>query len=183
MLYAPARPAPKRHRRTRDYVGIVELEPAPLSLIGPPSSKLLIGLAARRWGVNEALLATPSRDPLVVAARHHAMWLLRAHRQLSLKRIGRLLGDCDHTTVLSGIARHVARMEGRVPAPFVWSPARVDNVVRFVRGGALLHEVPAHFPLSRTDLLRCPAYPRLKALAAIEWNYRMIERNQRARAE
>ncbi len=182
MPHDPRRRTPRKSRRPADFAGIVVENPVPLDLMALPSSRLLIALAARRWGVDEAMLASESRDTLVVAARHHAMWLLRTHRRCSLQQIGRLLGGRDHTTVISGIEKHIARMEGRVPVPFVWTPARIDSVVRFARTGAVLDDVVRNFKFSYADLYRCPSYPRLKALSGIEFSYRQIEAAQRGKA-
>lgn len=182
MPHDPNLRTPRKARRSADYADIVEVNPRALNLLGLPSSKLLIGFAARHWGVAEGLLASESRDRLVAVARHHAMWLLRTHRRCSLSQIGRLLGDRDHTTVINGIAKHIARMEGRVPLPFVWSPARIDSVARFARTGAVLHDIRRHFSVSTVDLYRHPGFRQIKAFAEVEHGYRKMEAARRRQA-
>lgn len=169
-------------RRAADYAGVVDVQLAPLNLLAPPSSKLLIRLAARKWGVTEEKLFSESRDALVVAARHHAMWLLRTHRCCSLPQIGRLLGNRDHTSVINGIAKHIARSEGRIPVPFVWTRARAENVSRFARTGAVLEDIKRHFAMTNADLYRHPAFPHLKALAEVEHSYRQMAIARRRKA-
>jgi Bacterial dnaA protein helix-turn-helix len=50
-------------------------------------------------------LAGRSRHARVTRARHEAMWLLREATDLSLPDVGRILGNRDHTTVLSGVRK------------------------------------------------------------------------------
>lgn len=52
-----------------------------------------------------------NRSPLVVVARHEAMYRIRNETPLSLPEIGMRLGGRDHTTVLHGARRHEERME------------------------------------------------------------------------
>lgn len=155
-----ARPSTKRE--PADYVGIVDLDPSPIDLLSRPSARLLMKLAARRWGVNAAMLPGPSRDSLLVVARHHAMWLIRTHTGMSLPGIGRMFGGRDHATVLSGIAHHLERVAGKRELPFVWTPQRASNVLRFARTGGTLQEIGRTFGLPRADLLRHPRYAELR---------------------
>ena len=175
MPHDPARRTPAKGRRFTDYAGVVDVRPVPRNLLSPPSGKLLIRLAARRWGVAEDMLTSESRDALVVAARHHAMWLLSTHRGYGISQIGRMLGDRDHTTVINGLAKHIARTEGRMRVPFVWTPGRADTVARFARTGAVLGDIKRHFSMTNADLYRHPAFPSLKALAEVEHSYRQME--------
>lgn len=49
-------------------------------------------------------------DQNIVRARHHAWWLIRHNTNWSLPRIGKYFGK-DHTTIISGVKRHAARMQ------------------------------------------------------------------------
>lgn len=170
-------------RKTIDFASIVELHPEPINLLAAPSAKLLVRLAARHWGVRADLLVGRSRDSLVVAARHHAMWLIRSHTSLSLPAIGRLFGGRDHATVLSGIASHHKRQSGERPSPFVWTPQRAHNVLRFARSGATLGEIGRAFALQDTELLRHPNYAELRRHAREHLSARMVLRALARKAE
>lgn len=165
----------KHDRNVVSYSRIVDIDPAPIDLCGRPSARLLIKLAARHWGVHTDLLPGPSRDGLVVAARHHAMWLMRTHTQMSLPQIGRMLGGRDHATVLSGIESHQKRMAGTMPAPFIWTPQRASNVLQLARTGATLGEIGRRLSLQYSELARHPHYATLKQHAFNALNARRIQ--------
>lgn len=78
---------------------------------GPePSPDAMVLDVAMRHGVTVADLKGPSRRRKIARARQAAMWVLRHHATLSLPKIGYLLGDRDHTTVMHGIAAHEGRL-------------------------------------------------------------------------
>lgn len=149
-------------RNVVSYSRIVDIDLAPVDLLARPSARLLVKLAARHWGVRAELLPGPSRDGLVVAARHHAMWLIRTHTRMSLPQIGQMLGGRDHATVLSGIASHQKRMAGAMPVPFIWTPQRASKVLQLARTGATLGEIGRSFSLQYSELARHPHYAALK---------------------
>lgn len=60
-------------------------------------------------------LKSDHRRRALVIARHEACWRLYREADLSLPRIGRFLGNRDHTTILHGIRQHEKRMaEGAI---------------------------------------------------------------------
>jgi chromosomal replication initiation ATPase DnaA len=74
--------------------------------------QLIAEVAARR-GLTVLDLKSERRGGGVAAVRHEVMWRLRSATALSLPAIGRALGGFSHTTVLRGVRRHQARLEGR----------------------------------------------------------------------
>lgn len=76
----------------------------------PPTGEEIIAVTAVAYGYTPGDLQGPSRKQRLVKARHMAMFLCRRHTDLSLPRIGRLLGGRDHTTVIHGIAKTKERM-------------------------------------------------------------------------
>ena len=96
---------------------IARQRPAPLPR---PIVELPRGLAAQvladvaeRHGLTVADLIGPRRLRHIAHPRQEAMFCLRACGW-TLPRIGRAIGDRDHTTVLHGIRAHQKRMaEGR----------------------------------------------------------------------
>ena len=92
----------------------------------------IIANVAERYGLTPDDLTGPDRRTRDVAyARHEAMAAIREARRLSLFQIGRIFSGRDHSTVLSGIQRHHARIAwgevlifaGRVEQPdlFAWA--------------------------------------------------------------
>lgn len=72
---------------------------------------LIIQRVAEKYGFTPADFAGPSRCRFVSYARHEAMAEIRTRRpHLSLPAIGRIFGNRDHTTVLSGIRDHHSRV-------------------------------------------------------------------------
>ena len=76
----------------------------------PPTGEEIIAVTAVAYGYTPGDLQGPSRKQRLVKARHMAMFLCRRHTDLSLPRIGRLLGGRDHTTVIHGIEKTKERM-------------------------------------------------------------------------
>lgn len=113
--------------------------------------------------ISEAVLGS-SQDKLVSAARQHAMWLLRTHLGISYWRIGRRMGR-DHATVRTGVEHHVARMQGRMHKPFVWTPEEVLRIERLLRDGLTLSGACREMGIARNDFYRCPDRYRIGRLA------------------
>ncbi|NIT03696.1 chromosomal replication initiator protein DnaA [Candidatus Saccharibacteria bacterium] len=63
----------------------------------------IVSTVCKRFNVEESAVKSEKRTRTVVTARHVAAYLLRDLSSLSLKDIGGLLGDRDHTTVLYGV--------------------------------------------------------------------------------
>jgi len=143
-----------RAKTDRSYV--VRLDHPPLDMLSGCSWRFLLQLAARRWNVDGDQLAGQSRDQLVCAARHHAMWLLRTHTRMSLPRIGKLFGGRDHTTVVSGIDAHIERAAGVRPSPFVWTHQAVRRYSRMLVDGKTVEAADRAMGLGLTDRWRCP---------------------------
>ncbi len=74
----------------------------PSSSSSPPSPQAIIDAVARYFNLSPATLSGPSRAKPAAEARHFAMYLLREDAQLSLKQIGHLLGNRDHSTIIHG---------------------------------------------------------------------------------
>ena len=77
----------------------------PLQSQERPTAEIILNLVSEHLHVSREHLAGPSRARDVTYARHIAMYLLRSISQRSLSDIGRLLGNRDHSTVLSGSRR------------------------------------------------------------------------------
>lgn len=78
--------------------------PADASAAGRnPSLRRIIGVTARRQGLDAADMVGPSRARRIAHARALAMYLARMLTCQSLQAIGRAFGGRDHTTVLHGI--------------------------------------------------------------------------------
>ena len=65
----------------------------------------LIRLSARHFGVTETALKGKGRQPSLVLARQVTMAILRRHTELSLEKIGALLGGRDSATVRHSLAK------------------------------------------------------------------------------
>lgn len=107
----PVRTAPKRHRE-RDYI-LVQLDPldeSPLAL--RQKWKQIVTEVAAKHKIGRVEILSRTRRTPIVAARHEAMWRMRAETTLSLPEIGKRLGGFDHTTVLHGVRKHEAAMRG-----------------------------------------------------------------------
>lgn len=165
------------------YSGVVEVAHGPVDLLAGPSWRLIVALVARRWGIRAAEIVGPSRDTLVVVARHHAMWLMRSHTGFSLPKIGTLLGGRDHSTVISGIRQHEARQRGERPVPFVWGNGGYERFRRLLRAGATPGEAQQQLGMSDTDLLRCPNYHRIRQEAKALLRNRMAAQHIARKAE
>lgn len=64
-----------------------------------------------KHGVTVEDIDSPKRALHMVAARHECMWRLRNETGASYHQIARQLGGKDHTSVISGIRRHQARID------------------------------------------------------------------------
>jgi hypothetical protein len=64
--------------------------------------------------ITKAELMSVRRARNIVAARHEAMWRMSKETTMSLPAIGRRMGDRDHTTVLHGIRKYQAKVDGGV---------------------------------------------------------------------
>lgn len=69
----------------------------------------IIATVARRYGLTENDMASACRLKKVVIPRHIACYLARKLTLQSMPQIGRVLGDRDHTTILSAVNK-ITRM-------------------------------------------------------------------------
>ncbi len=63
----------------------------------------MVRRVAEYRGVTVAMLRGPWRHASVARARHEAMFVVRNATELSFSEIGRLFGNRDHSTVMSGV--------------------------------------------------------------------------------
>jgi len=103
------------------------------------NAALIVNTCARHWDVPVNMLYDAARLQLYVLPRRAAMALMRDVLGLSLSTIGFILGHRDHTTVLSGLARHEETYEARRDYA-----ARYDAAEAELKGnGATLDTAPA----------------------------------------
>ena len=76
----------------------------------PFEHRFIIDKVCEKHGLTYMEITGDQRRKGVVAARHEAMYLLSKQTTLSLKAIGRVMGDKDHTTVLHGIKQHTKKL-------------------------------------------------------------------------
>lgn len=69
----------------------------------------LILVAEERFGVSRVELLGQGRNRYVVFARQFVMYWMRRRTVLSMPRIGRLMGNRDHTTIISGCKSYVLK--------------------------------------------------------------------------
>lgn len=65
----------------------------------------IINVVADYYNISPSLLASKTRVGQIALARHIAMYLIRKHLDVPLKKIGDMFGGKDHTTVMSGISK------------------------------------------------------------------------------
>jgi len=103
------------------------------------NAALIVNTCARHWDVPVNMLYDVARLQIYVLPRRAAMALMRDLLGLSLSTIGFILGHRDHTTVLSGLARHEETYEARRDYA-----ARYDAAEAELKGnGATLDTAPA----------------------------------------
>lgn len=80
--------------------------------IDETESTRIINIVSRVTGVNYSLMRERTRNAPIVVARHTAMYLIRLNNEsMTLKSIGKLFGDRDHTTVRNAIIKVEDRMD------------------------------------------------------------------------
>ena len=73
--------------------------------------KRCISVVSARYGIFEHLLLQDDRRTEVVRARWILFYVVKTVKKWSYPKIGQRLGDRDHTTVLNGCRKTVARMQ------------------------------------------------------------------------
>ena len=113
------KPVPTLATKTKPViVKIVKQEPAaPITVtqLAPGSMmvtlKRCIGVVSARYGIFEHLLLQDDRRTEVVRARWILFYVVKALKKWSYPEIGRRLGNRDHSTVLNGCRKTIARMQ------------------------------------------------------------------------
>lgn len=77
--------------------------------VAHPQIRTLLTEVCRKYDLTYKALIGKRRFYKLVCARNEAAYLLREKAGLSLPRIGRILGQRDHTTVRHGIVAHARR--------------------------------------------------------------------------
>lgn len=71
----------------------------------PAEHDRILGAVAGLWGVTVEEMKGPRRSNHLAHPRQVAMYLIRKRCQSSFVRVGLLLGNRDHTTVIFGVNR------------------------------------------------------------------------------
>ena len=69
------------------------------------SQQKIINTVAEYYNLTPSMLTSKTRTGQIALARHIAMYLIRKHLDVPLKKIGDAFGGKDHTTVMSGIEK------------------------------------------------------------------------------
>lgn len=112
--------------------------PRDVPLVGPrlpvpprEASLRIITVVARHWEVDPRAIAAEGRHKGFVLPRQACYLLMRSLLGCSLNRIGKTLGNRDHTTVMDGLRFALRRMDHDV----VWR-AKYDAALAELKGGA-----------------------------------------------
>jgi chromosomal replication initiator protein len=95
----------------------------------PMDHNRIIKACAEHFGVTLKEITNGGRTKQLALARQVAMYVLRATMKLSLKEIGNLFGNKDHTTVMHAIKR-VGELKTQEPA----FDARLEKLLKGIRG-------------------------------------------------
>ena len=111
-------------------VKIVKQEPAaPIMLNTMVTLKRCISVVSARYGIFEHLLLQDDRRTEVVRARWILFYVVKTVKKWSYPEIGRRLGNRDHSTVLNGCRKTIARMQKNSALK-----AEVEGVINEVLG-------------------------------------------------
>lgn len=69
------------------------------------SEQKIINTVADYYNLTPSMLTSKTRTGQIALARHIAMYLIRKHLDVPLKKIGDAFGGKDHTTIMSGIKK------------------------------------------------------------------------------
>ena len=69
------------------------------------SEQKIVNIVAEYYNITPSQVTGKERTGQIVLARHIAMYLIRKHLDVPLKKIGDLFGGKDHTTVMSAITK------------------------------------------------------------------------------
>lgn len=86
-------------------------QPVPMPVICCNETMSIIDRVAARYDLTRADILGQAKPRHIAMPRQEAMALVRKERaHLSYPSIGRIFGNRDHTTIMHGEARHLARM-------------------------------------------------------------------------
>lgn len=125
--------------RAPHLITLVALSPprvAPVNRLRLPippreASLRIIAVVARHWEVDPRAIAAEGRHKGFVLPRQACYLLMRSLLGCSLNRIGKTLGNRDHTTVMDGLRFALRRMDHDP----VWR-AKYDAALAELKGGA-----------------------------------------------
>ena len=69
------------------------------------SEQKIVNIVADYYNLTPSQITGKDRSGQIVLARHLAMYLIRKHLDVPLKKVGELFGGKDHTTVMSAITK------------------------------------------------------------------------------
>lgn len=112
LVKPKALPVPPRH--VKPAAEVIVPFGVPVPLIGPPSWRVIITLAALKHGVTVNDVTGPYKSDRVVDARHEAIWLCRTHlNRVSTSVLGRLFHR-DHTSIINSLKMQAKIRRGEV---------------------------------------------------------------------
>lgn len=108
LLPPPIDPKPYEHiPRQRDWINVSDN----IEYVSQfRNSREILEAASKRYNVSIPEIKGTRRDKAFVKARHECCYRLSKELGYTLVQIGRILGNRDHTSVLSGIRRHELRL-------------------------------------------------------------------------
>ncbi|MGH7273481.1 MAG: helix-turn-helix domain-containing protein, partial [Nitrospiria bacterium] len=77
----------------------------------PPGAEVILQTVSTYFNIPQQSLRGKSRAQPISTARHIAMFLLREDADQSLKEIGHILGDRDHSTIIHGYQKVTALLK------------------------------------------------------------------------
>ena len=105
LIYPEPAPAPYPDPLDNPAPVAVEAPPAPAAPTETPARRIM-NEVAEKHNMPVAAFRSQSRTMPFVNLRHEACYRLSVELGFSLKQIGRLMGNRDHTTVMNAIRRH-----------------------------------------------------------------------------
>jgi len=77
------------------------------------AAERMVGLVAKKYGITYEEIVGPSRKSNIVHARQEAYWWLSRRFGFSTITTAQLIGGRDHTCVVQGVPKHLARMQAK----------------------------------------------------------------------
>lgn len=109
------KPAPPTYAETplpyREPDIVPEISPNEIGPYWIKSSRFILEMTAKKYGVSIAEIKGVRRDKNIIKARHECFYRMSKELGYSLPKIGKIVGGKDHTSVLSGIRRHELRLK------------------------------------------------------------------------